>query len=242
MTSLIGSVANILKIASTVAVLSYAASGIAIAQQSTSLVDKLVDKAVSVADLEKTLEIPPLKCNQSEMDFDCVTTYIDNVKGKLPDFVEKNLSTIKEKLDAAENAEKDWEELIQTAQGVAEMAREGGDFSKEIDRIGRLIQENRDEVINNEDTADLAPLFDAEFSRWERVRSQLLDVRTQAQDVADLLGKGRARGVALMKLKRIREAIDAADESVQGMSKIVTALQSIADETTRPTDELLGTD
>jgi len=192
-----------------------------------------VPAPLSQEGLEQALEIEPMQCDGETIAFDCVTDYLNDINVNLPERINNSMLAIRAKLEQLENAENEFDDLIAMALGVGELSKEGGPLSREIDRIGALIEKYEAEATANPKTADLAPLFRAEYERWQAVRERLLSVRSRALDVADKLHGVKQRGVLLLRLKRAREAINEAETAVADMSNIVDALQRVSDETKR---------
>lgn len=206
----------------------------ALAQSDT----ETVIEALTPAALNAKLEIKAMDCTDKEdIAFDCVTDYLDDVGDSLTKVVGNNLKTIREQLEKAENAETEFDDLMQLAKSVAELSAEGGPLSVEMDRIGALIQKYKEDAASDPDTEEFVAAFQAEFERWQEVRDRMINVRQDALDVMEELEGGKARVVTLLRLKAIKKAIDAADKSVAGMERVVAALEVTAETARKPLED-----
>lgn len=201
------------------------------------------DGGAATVEIDRALGIEAMDCRDDSIELDCVTDYILSMKERVGPYVAERLVDIVEKLDRAEAAPADFEEIVRLGEGLKTMSAEGGPFATELDRIGRLIQIYREEAANDPAQADLVPLYDAEFAKWQAVRDSLSGVRENAADVVALLEAKRSRAIGLMRLSRIQAAIKEAELGVAGMESVLSALDTLASAASAsPDDQRSGTD
>lgn len=176
--------------------------------------------------IDETLGLEPMDCDPDSPGLSCIVDYLQGISKEFPAYIDGRVEAIREAVDKGENAAERYDEAISVADALIVAAAEGGPLSTEMDRVGVLLQELRDSVLDN---PDLVAAIDERIQRLQNVRDNLGIIRTGAADVRDVLGASRTEAIVLLQLEEFDKAITMMEETVESMGETLASLVALAD-------------